>query len=181
MNRLKALYQKEIIPKLKKRLGYKNLYQLPELEKICLNMGLGEAIQNPKIIEEATSIISQITGQRPIIVNAKKSVAGFKLRKGKPIGVKVTLRRDKMYEFFDRLINFAIPRIRDFRGLNPSSFDGKGNYNFGISEQTIFPEIKPDAVKSILGMDITICITTEKDNEAYELLSLFGMPFKNRG
>jgi large subunit ribosomal protein L5 len=141
-------------------------------------MAVGEAIQNPKVLDSAARDLAIITGQRPIIIKAKKSVSAFKLRKGKPIACKVTLRGKRMYEFFDRLITFAIPRVRDFRGLNPDSFDGRGNYNLGIKEETIFPEIKYDQVKTILGMDVTIITTAQSDEEGYQLLKYFGMPFK---
>lgn len=178
MARLKEQYKKEIVPKLMKKLGYKNLHCVPKLEKIVINMGIGEAIQDPKILDEAQEHLAIITGQKPIITTARKSVSAFKLREGKPIGCKVTLRRDRMYEFLDRLINFAIPRTRDFKGLNPNSFDRFGNYTLGTKEQLIFPEISPDKVKHVLGMDITICVKSKKREDSKELLSAFGMPFR---
>lgn len=176
--RLKEKYKSHILPELMKKLKYKNPHQVPLLEKIVVNMGIGEAIQDQKILDAGVNDLALITGQRPLVTYARKSVAAFKLRKGKPIGCKVTLRGDRMYEFLDRLINFAIPRIRDFRGLNPNSFDAYGNYTFGVSEQMIFPEISYDKVKHTLGMDITICVKCERKEDSRELLKAFGMPFK---
>ena len=178
MARLKEQYKKEIVPNLMRKLGYENLHCVPKLEKIVVNMGIGEAIQEPKILEEATERLTLITGQKPLITTARKAISAFKLRQGKPIGCKVTLRRERMYEFLDRLINFAIPRTKDFRGLNPDSFDRFGNYTFGIKEELIFPEIVPDKVKNVLGMDVTLCIKAKKVEDAKELLVTFGMPFK---
>ena len=177
--RLQELYKKEIMQYMKKKFGYKNDLEVPRIEKIVVNMGIGEATTNPKILDDAAADLSIITGQKPIFTKAKKSISSFKLREGKAIGCKVTLRRERMYEFLDRLINFAMPRIRDFRGLDPNSFDGRGNYNFGVSEQTIFPEIKYEKVKNILGMDITIVTTAKTDEEGFELLKAFGMPFRS--
>lgn len=176
--RLKEKYQKEIVPALMKKFSYKNIMQVPRLEKIVVHVTLGEAIQNIKLLDAAEKQIVLITGQKPVITKAKKALAAFKLKKGMPIGCKVTLRRDRMYEFLDRLISLALPRIRDFRGLSPKSFDGRGNYSFGIKEQFIFPEIDYDKVEMIHGLDIIICTTAESDEEAQSLLKEFGMPFK---
>ncbi len=178
MARLKEYYRKEVVPLLMKKFGYKNVMQVPKLEKIVINMGLGEAVQNIKVIDYAMQDLMAITGQRPVVTRARKSIASFKLRKGMPIGVKVTLRGDRMYEFFDRLISIAIPRMKDFRGLPTKSFDGRGNYTLGIREQIIFPEINYDKIDKIRGMNITICTTAETDEEAKELLALMGFPFK---
>jgi len=178
MSRIKELYYKTVVPTMIKRFGYKNLYEVPMLKKIVVNVGLGEAIGDPKLIDIVSSDLAIITGQKPIVIKAKKSVASFKLRKGKPIGLKVTLRGERMLDFFDRLTNFAIPRIRDFRGIDPDSFDGKGNYNLGITEHIIFPEIKFDKVKFALGMDINFVTTARNDEEAFELFKSLGMPFK---
>jgi len=177
--RLQELYKKEIMQYMKKRFGYRNDLEVPRIEKIIVNMGIGEATTNPKILDAAAADLSIITGQKPIFTKAKKSISSFKLREGKAIGCKVTLRRERMYEFLDRLVNFAMPRVRDFRGLKPNSFDGRGNYNFGVSEQIIFPEIKYEKVKNILGMDITIVTTAKTDEESFELLKAFGMPFRS--
>jgi len=179
--RLLELYRQEIIPHLRKRFSYKNIMQVPRLEKIVLNMGVGEATENPKFLDTAAEELAQITGQRPAITRAKKSISNFRLRQGMPIGCRVTLRRWRMYEFLDRLINVAIPRIRDFRGLSDRSYDGRGNFSLGIKEQIIFPEIDYDKVDRIRGMDITIVTTAKTDEEAFELLSAFGMPFRKRG
>jgi len=176
--RLKIKYQTEIIKNLQEKFHYKNPYQVPRLEKIVINQAIGEAVVDKKLIEASIKEISLITGQRPITTLAKKDVSNFKLRKGMPIGTKVTLRGDRMYEFLDRLITAALPRIRDFKGVNPKSFDGRGNYNLGISEQIIFPEIDIDKVYKIMGMDICIVTTAKTDKEAYELLKEFGMPFR---
>jgi len=176
--RLKVKYREEIAPRLMEELGLENPMQIPRLEKIVVNMGLGAANQNRQIIEQATNELALITGQKPRVNRARKSIAGFKLREGTPIGVSVTLRGDRMWEFFDRLLAVAIPRIRDFRGLNPNSFDGRGNYTFGVTEQLIFPEINFDDVSATRGMDITICTTANTDEEARALLEAFGFPFR---
>lgn len=176
--RLWEKYRQEVVPELMEKLGYKNKLQVPRIVKIVINMGVGEALQDRKILDEAMEHLSLITGQKPIITKAKKSVAGFKLRKGRPIGCKVTLRGPRMYEFLDRLITFALPRVRDFRGLPIHSFDGRGNYSFGVSEQYIFPEIEYDKVSHPLGMDITIVTSAKKDEEARELLKSMGLPFQ---
>jgi len=178
--RLKVKYFKEIVPKLKEQFGYKNVMQVPRLEKIVINMGVGQAVQDPKILEEAVKDLETITGQKPSIRTAKKSISNFKLREGMKIGAKVTLRRERMYEFLDRLITIALPRVRDFRGISDKSFDGRGNYTLGIKEQIIFPEINVDKVNKILGMDITFVTTAKTDQEAYELRSAFGMPFRKK-
>lgn len=178
--RLKKLYHEIIVPEMMKKFGYKNVMQVPRLVKIVVNMGVGQATQDPKLLEMAMKELAKITGQQPVIRRARKSISNFKLRAGMAIGCKVTLRRERMYEFFDRLINAAIPRIRDFRGLSDKSFDGRGNYTLGIKEHIIFPEINVDEVERIFGMDITIVTTAKTDEEAYELLRLFGMPFRKR-
>ncbi len=179
MARLFERYKNEIRPELMKRFGYKNIMQVPRIEKIVVNMGVGEGAHNPKALEAAMQDLALITGQKPMVTRARKSIAGFKLRQGMTIGCKVTLRRARMYEFLDRLINLALPRIRDFKGVNPRSFDGHGNYTLGVREQIIFPEIDYDKIDKIRGMDITICTTAETDEEARELLRLFGMPFRS--
>lgn len=176
--RLKEKYYKEIVPALMKKFDYKNVMQVPRLEKIVVHVTLGEAVQNIKLLDAAEKQLALITGQKPIITKAKKALAAFKLKKGMPLGCKVTLRRERMYEFLDRLISLALPRIRDFRGLSPKSFDGRGNYSFGIKEQFIFPEIDYDKVEMIHGLDITICTTAKTDEEALALLKEFGMPFR---
>lgn len=178
--RLIAEYQEKIVPALMKRFGYKNPMQVPKLEKIVVNMGVGEAIQDAKLLDRSIEDLMTITGQRPITIKAKKSISNFKLRAGNKVGCKVTLRRWRMYEFLDRLINVAIPRIRDFRGLSDRSFDGRGNFTFGIREQIIFPEIDYDKIDRIRGMDVTIVTSAKSDEEAYELLQAFGMPFRKR-
>ena len=178
MNWLKEYYLNEVRPRLMKRFNYKNIYEVPKIDKICVNMGLGEATINPKIIDQALIELAQITGQKPKICKARKSIAGFKLRKGVPIGVMVTLRRNRMYDFLVRLINVALPRVKDFKGLPRSGFDGRGNYTLGISDHTIFPEIDSSKVEKIKGMSITIVTTAETDEEAYELLKELGMPFR---
>ncbi len=178
MPRLKDLYQEKVVPHLNKKFGYHNAHQVPRLEKIVINMGLGEATQDPKILEIAIEELATVTGQRPAITRAHLSVSNFRLRTGNPIGCRVTLRGARMYEFFDRFANVAAPRIRDFRGLPRKSFDGRGNYNFGITEQTIFPEIDYDKVSRVLGMNITIVTTARTDEEGMELLSSLGMPFR---
>jgi large subunit ribosomal protein L5 len=176
--RLKKKYQKEVVPALMKKFGYKNIMEVPKIEKIVVNMGVGEAVQNIKALENAMNDLALITGQKPSVRRAKRSEAGFKLRKGMPIGAKVTLRRDRMWDFLDRLISIALPRVRDFKGLSPKSFDGRGNYNFGLEEQTVFPEIDYDKVDKIRGMNITIVTTAETDEEAKALLELLGFPFR---
>lgn len=178
MVRLHEKYVKEIIPALMKEFNFTNIMRVPRIEKVIVNMGLGEAIQNSKVLETAASEIAQITGQKPIITQARKSIAGFKIRKGIAIGAKVTLRHNHMYEFLDRLMNVALPRVRDFRGVSPKSFDGRGNYTLGITEQIIFPEIDYDKVEKIRGMSITIVTTARNDEEAKKLLTYFGMPFR---
>ncbi len=177
--RLKEKYRKEIIPAMRERFGYRNEMQVPRLEKIVVNMGVGEGAHDPKAIDAAMRDLALITGQKPKLCRAKRSVAGFKLRTGMSVGCKVTLRGNRMYEFLDRLITLAIPRVRDFRGLNPNSFDGRGNFTMGLDEQLVFPEIDYDEVERIQGMDITIVTTAETDEEGRELLRLFGMPFKS--
>lgn len=177
MARLKVKYTEEVAPALFKKFGYKSTMQIPKIEKVVLNVGCGEARENPKVLDAVVSQLSQITGQKAIITIAKKSVANFKLREGMPVGAKVTLRGDKMWEFLDRLFNVALPRVRDFRGINPNSFDGRGNYAFGLKEQLIFPEIEYDKVDKIRGMDICICTTATTDEEAKELLTMVGAPF----
>ncbi len=176
--RFQKKYREEIIPALMKRFGYKNVMEVPRLEKIVLNMGVGEAVQDPKELDRAMGDLATITGQKPAYTMAKKSISNFKLRKGMKIGCRVTLRGARMYEFLDRFINLAVPRIRDFRGLSDRSFDGRGNYSVGVREQIIFPEINVDKIDKIRGLDITFVTTAENDEEAYELLKAFGMPFK---
>jgi len=177
--RLKEKYKKEIIPKMMKEFGYSNVMEVPGLEKITVNMGVGSATQNIKELESASSNLAKITGQKPIITKARKSIASFKLRKGNPIGCMVTLRGDRMYEFLDRLLSIAIPRVRDFRGFSKKSFDGYGNYTMGIKEQLIFPEVDYDSIFSIKGMNITITVrNTKNDKESLSLLEKFGFPFK---
>ncbi|MCD6548155.1 MAG: 50S ribosomal protein L5 [Thermodesulfobacterium sp.] len=178
MSWLKEYYLNEVRPRLMERFNYKNIYEVPKVEKICVNMGLGEATVNPKIIDQAIVELAQITGQRPKICKARKSIAGFKLRKGVPIGVMVTLRKNRMYDFLTRLINVALPRVKDFKGLPKSGFDGRGNYTFGITDHTIFPEVDSSKVEKIKGMSVTIVTTAETDEEAYELLKELGMPFR---
>lgn len=177
MSRNKTLYEEEIVPAMMSKFGYKNLMQVPKLDKIVINMGVGEAKENPKVLESAAHDMEIIAGQKPVITKASKSIANFKLREGMKIGCKVTLRKDRMYDFMDRLINLALPRVRDFRGVNPNSFDGRGNYALGIKEQIIFPEIEYDKIDKIRGMDVIIVTTAHTDEEAHELLRLFGMPF----
>lgn len=177
MARLRDLYRQEIAPLLMKKFSYKSVMQIPKLEKIIINVGAGEARDNSKVIDAIMSDIAAITGQRPVVCTARKSVANFKLREGMRIGVKVTLRGDKMYEFLDRLLNVALPRVRDFRGINPNSFDGRGNYNLGIKEQLIFPEIDYDKIDKVRGMDICFVTTAKTDEEAKELLTHLGAPF----
>ena len=174
---LKETYKSDIAPALMKKFGYKSVMQIPKLDKIVINVGCGEARENSKVVDAIVSDLAQITGQKPIICKAKKSVANFKLREGMPIGVKVTLRGDRMYEFLDRFYNLALPRVRDFRGINPNSFDGRGNYAMGIKEQLIFPEIDYDKIDKVRGMDIIMVTTANTDEEARELLRLMGAPF----
>jgi large subunit ribosomal protein L5 len=179
MAKLKDLYQEKAMPALMKRFGYQNRMEVPRLDKIVVNMGLGEAIQNIKILDSAVQELSQITGQKPVITKAKKSIAQFKLRTGMPIGCMVTLRKERMYEFFSRLVNVALPRVRDFKGVSGKSFDGRGNYSLGIREQLIFPEIHDDKIDKVKGMNIIIVTTAKTDEEGKELLKLLGMPFRN--
>jgi len=179
--RLKERYREEIVPALVKEFGYANAMQAPRVEKVTLNIGTGEAVQNAKALDAASTDIATITGQHPVITRAKKSIANFKLREGMPIGVMVTLRGDHMWEFLDRTLNAALPRIRDFQGVSPNSFDGRGNYSLGIREQVIFPEIEYDKIAKIRGMQITICTTARSDEEGQRLLELLGMPFARRG
>jgi large subunit ribosomal protein L5 len=179
MSDIKTLYEKEIISQLMQSFGYKNIMQVPRLEKIVLNMGLGEAIHNIKLLDSAAEEMALISGQKPIITRAKKSIAAFKVREGMPIGCSVTLRRGKMYDFFSRLVNIALPRVRDFRGVSGKAFDGRGNYSLGIKEQIIFPEIDYDKIDRIKGMNITVVTTAQSDKEGKELLKLLGMPFRN--
>ena len=178
MSRLREQYDNEIAPAMQKKFGYKNVMQIPKLEKVVVNMGVGEAKENAKLLESAAADMQIITGQKPVITKAKKSIANFKIREGMSIGCKVTLRGEKMYEFVDRLINLALPRVRDFRGVNPNAFDGRGNYALGIKEQLIFPEIEYDKVDKVRGMDIIFVTTAETDEEARELLTQFNMPFR---
>lgn len=174
---LKAKYAAEVAPALMQKFGYKSVMQIPRIDKIVVNCGCGEARDNSKVLESVVNDLAAITGQKPVITKAKKSVANFKLREGMPIGAKVTLRQDKMWEFLDRLFNVALPRVRDFRGINPNAFDGRGNYALGLKEQLIFPEIDYDKIDKIRGMDVVICTTAKTDEEAKELLSLIGAPF----
>ena len=178
MTRLKETYQKEIIDGMTKKFGYKNVMQVPKIEKIVINMGVGEAKENSKVLDAAMNDLAIISGQKPVTTKAKNSVANFKIREGMPIGCKVTLRGERMYEFLDRLVNLALPRVRDFRGVNPNAFDGRGNYALGIKEQLIFPEIEYDKVDKVRGMDVIIVTTAVTDEEARELLAQFGMPFR---
>ena len=177
MSTMKTLYTNEVAPALMKKFNYKSTMQIPKIDKIVVNIGLGEAKDNPKVIDAAMNDLTIITGQKPIVTKAKKSIANFKLRQGMNIGVKVTLRGEKMYEFIDRLFNVALPRVRDFRGINPNAFDGRGNYSLGIKEQLIFPEIEYDKIDKIRGMDIIFVTTAKTDEEGRELLTLMGAPF----
>ncbi len=177
MTRLKETYMNEISAAMQSKFGYKNVMEIPKLDKIVINMGVGEAKENAKALESAVKDLETISGQKPVITKAKKSIANFKIREGLAIGCKVTLRGDKMYEFADRLINLALPRVRDFRGVNPNAFDGRGNYALGIKEQLIFPEIEYDKIDKVRGMDVIFVTTAKTDEEARELLRLFGMPF----
>ncbi len=179
MTTLKEKYQKEVVPKLKETFQYTNELQVPRIKKIVLNMGLGEAVRNPKIIESATQELGWIAGQKAIVTRAKKPIANFKIRADLPIGCKVTLRRDKMYEFFDRLVNIALPRVRDFRGISPKGFDGRGNFSMGITEHIIFPEVDYDKTDSIKGLNITIVTTADTNEEGKTFLEYMGMPFKH--
>jgi large subunit ribosomal protein L5 len=178
MGALKDIYKNECVPALKEEFGYKNAMQIPRITKIVLNMGLGEAVQNPKIVEGAAEELSRIAGQKAIITKAKKSIATFKLREGMPIGCCVTLRGDKMYDFFSKLVNIALPRVRDFRGLSPKAFDKRGNFSMGVTEQIIFPEIDYDKIDKIKGLNITIVTSANTDEEGLSLLKMLGMPFK---
>lgn len=178
MGRMKEFYNKEVTEGMMTKFGYKNVMEVPKIEKIVINMGVGEAKENAKVLENAVSDMEQITGQKAITIQAKKSVAAFKLREGMSIGCKTTLRGAKMYEFLDRLVNLALPRVRDFQGVSPKSFDGRGNYALGIKEQIIFPEIEYDKIDKVRGMDVIIVTTAKTDEEGHELLRLFGMPFK---
>ena len=178
MSRLKETYTNEIVPAMTSKFGYKNIHQVPKIDKIVINMGVGEAKENAKILDSAMADLEIIAGQKPIATKAKKSIANFKLREGQAIGCKVTLRGERMYEFLDRLVNLALPRVRDFRGVNPNAFDGRGNYALGIKEQLIFPEIEFDKVDKIRGMDVIIVTTAKTDEEARELLTQFNMPFQ---
>ncbi len=179
MSALKEQYQKEVIPALTKKFGYKSVMQVPKLNKVVINIGLGDTRENPKALENAMKELAQITGQKPIVTKAKKSIAAFKIREGVDIGCKVTLRSDKMYDFVYKLFNVSLPRVRDFRGVSTDSFDGRGNYSMGLKEQLIFPEIEYDKVDKIRGMDVVFVTTAKTDEEAKELLKLLGMPFKN--
>ena len=178
--RLKERYSKEIVPKLREQFSYKSVMEVPRLDRIVVNMGVGQAVQDPKILDEAVKDLETITGQKASVRISKKSISNFKLREGMKIGAKVTLRREMMYEFLDRFVSLALPRVRDFRGVPDKSFDGRGNYTLGIKEQIIFPEINPDKVTKILGMDITFVTTAKTDKEALELLTAFGLPFRKK-
>ncbi|WP_066366374.1 50S ribosomal protein L5 [Neobacillus fumarioli] len=178
MNRLKEKYVKEITPALMSKFNYKSVMQVPKIEKIVVNMGVGDAVQNAKALDNAVEELALITGQRPVVTRAKKSIAGFRLREGMPIGAKVTLRGERMYEFLDKLVSVSLPRVRDFRGVSKKAFDGRGNYTLGIKEQLIFPEIDYDKVSKVRGMDIVIVTTANTDEESRELLTQFGMPFQ---
>ncbi len=178
MARLKQYYKEKVVPALKEKMGYKNIMEVPRLEKITINMGVGEATQNPKALDGAVADLAAISGQKPVITKAKKSIAAFKLREGMPIGCMVTLRGDRMYEFFDRLVNATLPRVRDFRGVSPKAFDGRGNYTLGLKEQIIFPEIDYDKVDAVRGMNIVFVTSAKTDEEARELLKLMGMPYR---
>ena len=178
MNRLQEQYKAKIAPALMEKFNYTSIMQAPKISKIVVNIGAGDAVQNPKVLDDAVSELAQITGQKPLVTRAKKSIASFKLREGMPIGCKVTLRGERMFDFFDKLVTIALPRVRDFRGVNPRGFDGRGNYTLGVKEQLIFPEINYDNVNKIRGMDIVIVTTANTDQEAYELLKQFGMPFR---
>ena len=178
MNRLNEKYTQVVVPNMMKKFGYKSIMEVPVVDKVVINMGIGEAIANPKLLDEAVAELAQITGQAPVITKAKKSIANFKLREGMPIGCKVTLRKEKMYDFLDKLMNISLPRVRDFRGVSATSFDGRGNYTLGVKEQLIFPEINFDKVNKVRGMDIVIVTTANTNEEAKALLEELGMPFK---
>jgi len=178
MNRLQEKYREEITPSLMEKFNYSSIMETPKISKIVINIGAGDAVQNPKVLDNAVSELTQITGQKPVVTRAKKSIATYKLREGMPIGCKVTLRGKRMYDFLDKLISIALPRVRDFRGVNPKGFDGRGNYTLGVKEQLIFPEINYDKVSKIRGMDIVIVTSANTDQEAFELLKQFGMPFR---
>jgi large subunit ribosomal protein L5 len=177
--RMHQYYRQEVVPVLQQRFGYRNIMQVPRLEKMVLNMGLGEAIQNPKLLDAGVEQLTAIAGQKPVITKARKSIAVYKLRTGMSIGVKVTLRKDRMYDFFDRLVNIALPRVRDFRGVTSNAFDGRGNYTLGVEEQVIFPEVDYDKVERIKGLAITVVTSAKTDAEGRELLRLLGMPFRS--
>jgi large subunit ribosomal protein L5 len=179
VSRLRQYYLDEVMPALQRQFGYRNAMQVPRLEKMILNMGLGEAIQNAKLLDAGVEQLAIISGQKPVITKAQKSIAAYKLREGMSIGVKVTLRKDRMYDFFDRLVNIALPRVRDFRGVNGNAFDGRGNYTLGIEEQVIFPEVDYDKVEKIKGLSVAMVTTANTDAEGKELLRLLGMPFRN--
>lgn len=179
MTRLEKIYKEEVVPKMMERFGYKNIMQVPRLSKVTLNMGVGEAVGNKKVLDNAVDDMTKIAGQKPVVTKARVSVASFKIRDGWPIGCKVTLRRNRMYEFVDRLVNVSLPRVRDFRGVNGKSFDGRGNYNMGVKEQIIFPEIDFDQVDAMRGMDIAVTTTAKTNEEAKALLEAFGFPFRN--
>lgn len=180
MSRLQEFYRETVVGQLSEKFGYANVMQVPKIEKVTINMGLGEAVADKKVIEKALSDLTKLSGQKPIVTKARKSVASFKIRDGYPIGAKVTLRRERMYEFLDRLISIALPRVRDFRGISPKAFDGRGNFNFGVREQIIFPEIDYDQVDTIRGMDIAISTSAVNDEEGKALLEGFGFPFRQR-
>lgn len=178
MNRLLEKYRNEITPALMEKFNYSSIMETPKVSKIVINIGVGDAVANPKVLDDAVNELTLITGQKPLVTRAKKSIATYKLREGMPIGCKVTLRGERMYDFLDKLVSIALPRVRDFRGVNPKGFDGRGNYTLGIKEQLIFPEINYDKVSKIRGMDIVFVTTSKTDQEAFELLKLFGMPFR---
>jgi large subunit ribosomal protein L5 len=178
MARMKEFYTTNVVPALMKKFNYKNVMQVPKVEKVVINMGLGEAVQNPKVLDAALEDLTRISGQKPVITRAKKSIAGFKIRENMPIGVKVTLRGERMYHFLDKLFNVALPRVRDFRGVSPKAFDGRGNYTLGLKEQLIFPEIEYDKIDKVRGMDVVIVTTSKTDEEARALLAELGMPFR---
>jgi large subunit ribosomal protein L5 len=179
VSRLAERYRNQVVPELMKKFNYKSVMQVPRIEKVVVNMGLGEAVQNPKAIDAAVADLTAITGQKPVVTRAKKSIAQFRVRQGMPIGVKVTLRGERMFHFLDKLMNIALPRVRDFRGVSPKAFDGRGNYTLGLREQLIFPEIDYDKVDKIRGMEVVVVTTADTDEEARELLTLMGMPFRH--
>jgi large subunit ribosomal protein L5 len=178
MSRLQEKYVNEVVPALMEKFNYKSVMEVPSIEKIVINMGVGEAVQNAKVLDNAVEELNALSGQKPVITRAKKSIAGFKLREGMPIGAKVTLRKSRMYDFLDKLVSVSLPRVRDFRGVSSKAFDGRGNYTLGVREQLIFPEINYDKVDKVRGMDIVVVTTAKTDEEARELLALFGMPFR---